>query len=56
MLKVELHEVKEINRHHKERDSGKHIVLKDTPVVSTEEVERALKKAEKVTKGKKKAK
>ena len=54
MLKVELHEVKEIVGRRKERECGKRKILKDTPVVSTEEVVKALRKAEKNSRGRKK--
>src|SRR5438552_1225303 len=55
MLKAELQEVKEIIGHRKEREGGKHKILKDTPVASTEEVVKALQKAEEGTNGRKKA-
>ena len=56
MLKEGLHEVKEINGRRKEKKSGKRHVLKDKRVASTKEVEKALRKIETGTKGKKKAK
>jgi len=56
MLKVELREVKEINGRRKEREGGKRMILKNTPVASTEEVEKALREAEASTNRKKTAK
>ena len=53
-IKAELRDVKEIIRCRKEREGGKRKILKDTPVASTEEVVKALKKAEKGTNSKKK--
>ena len=53
MLKKELHEVKEINGRRKEKEGAKRIFLKGKPVLSTEEVEKALREAEKVTDAKK---
>lgn len=53
MLKVELQEVKEVNGHRKEREGGKHAILKNIPLASTEEVEKALRKAEAATNKKK---
>jgi hypothetical protein len=50
MLKKELHEVKEINGRRKERETGKRWFLKNKAVLSTEEVEKALRKMEKATK------
>jgi hypothetical protein len=55
MLKEELHDVKEIIRCRKEREGGKRKILKDTLVASTQEVVKALKKAEKATNSRKKA-
>src|SRR5438105_2590030 len=55
MLKAELQEVKEIIGRRKEREGGKRKILKDTPVASTEEVVKALQKAEEGTNGRKKA-
>ena len=46
MLKTELKEVKEINRCRKVRKGGKYQILKDTPVVSMEEIEKTLRKCE----------
>jgi len=46
MLRKELHEVKEINGRRKEREGGKRWFLKDKPVLSTEEVEKALREME----------
>jgi len=56
MYKMELDDVKEINARRKERDSGKRHVLKDTPVASTERIEKALKEHEEATNRKKKGK
>jgi DDE superfamily endonuclease len=56
ILKSELHEVKEINGLRKERQGGKRMILKGIPVASTEEVEKALRKAEEATKAKTKGK
>lgn len=53
ILKVELKEVKEINARQKERECRKHMILKNTPVASTEEVEKALREAEALTNRKK---
>ena len=53
MLKKELHEVKEINGHRKERETQKRWFLKDKAVLSTEEVEKALREMENATKKKK---
>jgi hypothetical protein len=49
ILQKELKEVKEIHAKRKERASGKRLILKDKVVVSTEEVQKALEDAEKVT-------
>jgi len=54
MLKAELHEVKEINGRRKKRECGKRKILKDTPVISSEELVKALKKAEISTSGREK--
>ena len=56
MYKTELNEVKEINGRRKEREGGKHHVLKNTPVASSERVEKALREAKEVTNRKKKGK
>ena len=56
MYKTELDDVKEINARRKERDSGKRHVLKDTPVASTERIERELRKHEEARNRKKKGK
>jgi hypothetical protein len=56
MYKIELDDVKEINARRKERESGKRHVLKDTPVASTERIEKALKEHEEATNRKKKGK
>ena len=53
MLKVELQEVKEVNGRRKEREGEKRAILKNTPLASTEEVEKALRKAEAATNKKK---
>ena len=53
MLKKELQEVKEINGRRKERQGAKRTFLKGKPVLSTEEVEQALREAEEATKAKK---
>jgi hypothetical protein len=55
ILQKEMKEVKEVHGQRKERQSGKHITLKDRPVVSSEEVAKALEASEKATKAKKKA-
>jgi hypothetical protein len=56
ILKVELKEVKEINGRRKEREGGKRMILKNTPVASTEEVEKLLRQAEESTNRKQTAK
>ena len=56
MLRAELHDVKEINGCRKEREGGKRQVLKDTSVISTEEIEKALRECERATNVKKKVK
>jgi hypothetical protein len=47
-------EMKEVHGRHKERQCGKHLILKDRPVASTEEVAKALAAAEKATAERKK--
>jgi len=56
MYKMELNDVKEINVRHKERESGKRHASNDTPVASTERIEKALKEHEEATNRKKKGK
>lgn len=56
MLREELKDVKEINGRRKERECGKRHILKDKPVASTEEIEKALRKHEEAIKAKKKGK
>jgi len=56
MLRAELQDVKEINGRRKEREGGKRQVLKDTPVISTEKIEKALRECERATHAKKKVK
>ena len=48
--------MKEINGWRKEREGGKCYILKDKPVASTEEIEKALRKYEEAVKAKKKGK
>lgn len=56
ILEVEVNEIKMVNAQRKERQCGKRLILKDTPVVSTEVVQKALAEAEKATKAKQKKK
>jgi hypothetical protein len=54
LLEEEMQEIKAVNAQRKVRQGGKRIILKGTPVASTEAVEKALREAERVTKAKKK--
>jgi hypothetical protein len=56
ILKEELKDVKEVNGRRKAREKGKRMILKDTPVISTEGVEKLLREAEEATKAKAKRK
>ena len=56
MFREELKDVKEINGCRKEKEGGKCHILKDKPVASMEEIEKALRKHEEVIKAKKKGK
>lgn len=56
LLKEELKDVKEVNGRRKAREKGKRMILKDTPVISTEGVEKLLREAEEATKAKMKRK
>ena len=49
ILSKELNEIKAINAKRKERASGKRLILKGKFVVSMEDIQKALEKAEKVT-------
>ena len=53
LLEEEMKEIKAVNAKRKAREGGKRLVLKGTPVASTEDVERALRAAESTTKAKK---
>ena len=55
ILKEEIKEVKDVHAKRKERQSGKRFILKNRPLISTEEVGKALSALEKVTEAKKKA-
>ena len=55
-LKEDLKAAQEVNGRRKAREKGKHKVLKDTPLISTEGVQKLLRESEKVTKAKKKKK
>jgi hypothetical protein len=54
LLEEEMQEIKAVNAQRKVRQGGKRIILKGTPVASTEAIEKALREAERVTKAKKK--
>ena len=56
ILEEEVTEIKEVNGKRKERASGKHLILKGTPVASTEAVHKAIADAERATKEKQKNK
>jgi len=55
MLKVELREVKEVNGRRQEREVSKRKILKDRPLILTEEVVKWLRNSEKGSSGRKKA-
>jgi hypothetical protein len=55
ILKEEIKEVRAVHGKRKERQSGKRLTLKNRPVLSSEEVAKALLESEKATKAKKKA-
>ena len=52
LLKEELKDVKEVNGCRKAREKDKRMILKNTPVISTEGVEKLLREAEEATKAK----
>ena len=54
ILEVEVNEIKMVNAKRKERQCGKRLILKNTPVVSTKTVQKALAEAEKATQAKQK--
>jgi glycyl-tRNA synthetase beta subunit len=54
ILQEEMKEVKEVHGKRQERQTGKCLILKDHPVVSTEAMAKALTDLEKATKAKKK--
>ena len=55
ILKEEVKEIKAVHGKHKERQSGKCVSLKNRPLVTSEDVARALEASEKATEVKKKA-
>jgi hypothetical protein len=56
ILQKELADLHHLNSQRKERQSGKHLVLKGKVVVSTDEIRKALENAERITKDRKQKK
>lgn len=55
ILKVNINEIKAVHAKRKERQAGKQLSFKDRPLLSSEDIAKALEASEKATKAKKKA-
>jgi len=55
ILKADMNEIKAVHAKRKERQGGKRMSFKDRPLLSSEDIVKALKVSEKTTKAKKKA-